>query len=118
MTNRHLTADEQADARAAYNAIGRLYGSLSPTPVLAEACLLIGNAIDHNTTDGKPLRTERAPTKDDIGKRVKVRWAADSHWCEGGVFIGLDRKGRFVVQSDICDRLSLWRFCIIEEAAQ
>jgi hypothetical protein len=118
LTNRPLTAHEQADARAAYNAIGRLYSAVGHTATLGLACAFLGSLIDSNTTDGKPLRTERAPTKDDAGKRVKVRSSADSHWCDGGVFIGFDRKGRFVVQSDICDKISLWRFCIIDDAAQ
>ena len=116
MTNRPLTAHEQADARAAYNAIGRTRW-LADTYTLNTMLVLYADAIDHNTTDGKPLHTDRAPSKDDIGRRVKVRSSADSHWCDG-VFVGFDRKGRFVVQSDICDKISLWRFCIIDEAAQ
>ena len=118
MTNRQLTAHEQADARAAYNAIGRLYSAVGHTATLGLACALLGSLIDHNTTDGKPLRTERAPTKDDIGKRVKVRESSSNGWICCRCFVGFDSTGKFVTELPT-GQLSHWKYCIIDkEAAQ
>jgi hypothetical protein len=119
LTQRPLTPSEQADARAAYNAIGRLYNATKASTLLVEASVFIDSLILHNTTDGKPLRTERVPTKDDIGKRVKVKRFGMRDWevCRTFVFVGFDRKGRYVVQSAACDLLSSWDCCIIDEGA-
>jgi hypothetical protein len=117
LTNRPLTPSEQADAREAYNAIGRLYSALGSTSTLAAACGLLGQVIDNNTTDGKPLRTERVPTKDDIGRRVKVRDCADEEWVVGRVFVGFLGK-QFVAGGNGC-LFATWNYCIIdEESAQ
>jgi hypothetical protein len=117
LTNRSLTPSEQADAREAYNAIGRLYRPLYVPTVLIEATRLLSNVIQHNTTDGKPLRTERVPTKEDIGRRVKVRDCADEEWVVGRVFVGFLGK-QFVAGGNGC-LFATWNYCIIdEEAAQ
>jgi hypothetical protein len=116
LTQRPLTPSEQADAREAYNAIGRLYNATKASTLLVEASVFIDSLILHNTTDGKPLRTERVPTKDDIGKRVKVRHHRTCSWNCGHEFVGF-RKSLFVTNKEgvFLD----WQFCIIdEEAAQ
>jgi hypothetical protein len=117
LTNRQLTAHEQADARAAYNAIGRLYSAVGHTATLGLACAFLGSLIDHNTTDGKPLRTERAPTKDDIGRRVKVRDHVNHSWEDRCVFVGFSPSGRFVAERRT-QNIAPWNYCIIDEEAQ
>jgi len=70
MTQRPLTAAELADARTAYNAIGKLYYALGfSAGDLVQASNMLANLVQNRTTDGKPLRTERAPTAADIGKQ-------------------------------------------------
>jgi hypothetical protein len=114
LTQRPLTASEQADARAAYNAIGRLYRPLYVPTVLIEATRLLSNVIQHNTTDGKPLRTERVPTAADIGRRVKVRESSSNGWICCRCFVGFDSTGKFVAELPT-GQLSHWRYCIIDE---
>jgi hypothetical protein len=119
LTQRLLTADELADARVAYNAIGRLYKPTNADDRLVEASVFIGSMVDNATTDGKPLRTERVPTASDIGKRVKVRNDALSGWADQVRFVGIANGARFVVQSTSTDCITDWQYCIIdEEAAQ
>ena len=116
MTNRPLTADELADARDAYNALGRLYSVLGQTSELAGACGLLGRVIDNATTDGKPLRTERVPTAADIGRAVKVRDSEDHAWERGHELVGF-RGSRYVTFGR--GHFLGWQYCIIdEEAAQ
>jgi len=118
LTQRPLTPSEQADAREAYNAIGRLYSALGSTSTLAAACGLLGQVIDNNTTDGKPLRTERVPTAADIGRRVKVRGWETQAWQRGSVFVGFSVERHFAVQMTD-GTIGIWNYCIIdEEAAQ
>ena len=124
MTQRPLTADEQADMKSIHDLIGRrreiLYAAAS-TSCVVEMSHATANAYEHATTDGKPLRTERVPTAADIGRRVKCKRFGMHDWevCHVFVFVGFDRKGRYVVQSAASDTLSFWDCCIIdEEAAQ
>jgi hypothetical protein len=117
LTQRPLTATELNDARTAYNAIGRLYSTIEATGALASACVFFSQIIQHATTDGKPLRSERVPTAADIGKAVKIKSAIENEWTGGCFFVGFARNGSFVVQASRCD--TLWKYCIIdEEAAQ
>jgi hypothetical protein len=69
MTQRPLTAAELEDARTAYNAIGKLYPATSAAIELCQASYFLTGLISNRTTDGKPPRSERVPTKDDIGKQ-------------------------------------------------
>jgi hypothetical protein len=118
MTQRPLTAAELEDARTAYNAIGRLYPATHAASELVTASDYLRRMITERTTDGKPLRSERVPTKDDIGKRVKVRSCIAMKWIEDRRLIGFRRDGLFVVESPK-GFLSEWEHCIIdEEAAQ
>jgi len=118
LTQRPLTAAEQELARAAYNAIGKLYMPTAAASELVRACCHISEMLQHNTTDGKPLRTERAPTKDDIGKRVKVRPSGVSpHWMTGFVLVGF-RDDFFVVHDPSGGYFSFFNCIIDEEAAQ
>jgi hypothetical protein len=118
LTQRLLTADELADARAAYNAIGRLYEPTGVANELVIAAHYLNQVITHNTTDGKPLRTERPPTAADIGKRVKVRDSDTCRWGGGYVFCGFNGE-RFVTVVTYLRRFEDWKYCIIdEEAAQ
>jgi hypothetical protein len=64
LTQRPLTAAELADARTAYNAIGKLYPATSAAIELCQASYFLTGLISNRTTDGKPLRSERVPTKD------------------------------------------------------
>jgi len=118
MTQRPLTAAELADARTAYNAIGRLYPATSAAIELCQASYFLTGLISNRTTDGKPLRSERVPTKDDIGRRVKVRRQGGDEWFDC-CLVGFEKSGRFVVQSLATDSITAWQYCIIdEEAAQ
>jgi hypothetical protein len=115
MTQRPLTATELADARTAYNTIGRTRW-LADTYTLNTLLVRYADAIDHKTTDGKPLRTERVPTAADIGKRV--RWKlleSDTGWTTGYVFCGFTLEGRPVVQKGTF--LHAVEVCIIDEDA-
>jgi hypothetical protein len=115
LTQRPLTPSEQADARAAYNAIGRLYNATKASTLLVEAAVFIDTLMLYNTTDGKPLRTERVPTAADIGRRVKVKDCAIGEWVDGRVLVGfLDKK--FVTGGN-GNLLATWNYCIIDEGA-
>ena len=120
MTQRPLTATELADARTAYNAIGKLYGVVAADPSrLIAACDLLADMYFNNTTDGKPLRTERVPTAADIGRQVKVKSAFDAQWYGNYRFVGFCYGPRFVVESVMSRQISDWQYCIVdEEAAQ
>jgi hypothetical protein len=119
MTQRPLTAAELADARTAYNAIGRLYPATSAAIELCQASYFLTGLIGNRTTDGKPLRTERVPTKEDIGRWVKVKSAFDAQWYGNYRFVGFCHGPRFVVESVMSRQISDWQYCIIdEEAAQ
>jgi hypothetical protein len=74
------------------------------------------DAIDHNTTDGKPLRTERVPTAADIGRRVKVRESSNLGWICCRCFAGFDSDGKFVAELPT-GQLSRWSYAIIDEEA-
>jgi hypothetical protein len=118
MTQRPLTAAELEDARAAYNAVGKLYPATHAATELVAASDYLRRMITERTTDGKPLRSERVPTAADIGKRVKVRSCIAMKWIEDRRLIGFRRDGLFVVESPK-GFLSEWEHCIIdEEAAQ
>jgi len=114
MTQRPLTAAELEDARTAYNAIGKLYPATSAATELVAASDYLRRMITERTTDGKPLRSERVPTKEDIGKRVKVRSCIAMKWIEDRRLIGFRRDGLFVVESPK-GFLSEWEHCIIDE---
>jgi hypothetical protein len=64
MTQRPLTDAELEDARTAYNAIGKLYPATHAATELVAASDYLRRMMTERTTDGKPLRTERVPTKD------------------------------------------------------
>jgi hypothetical protein len=118
MTQRLLTADELGICRSFYAIVGHMR-FLGDTYHLNMLLPQVADAIEHATTDGKPLRTERVPTAADIGKRVKVRRSMSEHWTDGCDLVGFEKSGRFVVQSSVTDSITAWQFCIIdEEAAQ
>jgi hypothetical protein len=114
LTQRPLTATELADARAAYNAIGKLYPATHAATELVAASDYLRRMMTERTTDGKPIRSERVPTKDDIGKRVKVRRQGGDEWFDC-CLVGFEKSGRFVVQSLATDSITAWQYCIIDE---
>jgi hypothetical protein len=119
LTQRLLTADELADARTAYNAIGKLYKPTNADDRLVEASVFIGSMVDNATTDGKPLRKERPPTAADIGKRVKCKLLkSDACWSTADYrFVGFASDGLPVVE--LGSMIHAVQVCIIdEEAAQ
>ena len=119
MTQRPLTAAELAKAKQAYQLIGELYAATNVACELVEASNFLVQVVNHGTSDGKPLRTERVPTKDDIGKRVKVKSAFDAQWYGNYRFVGFCHGPRFVAESVMSRQISDWQYCIIdEEAAQ
>jgi hypothetical protein len=118
MTQRPLTAAELEDARTAYNAIGKLYPATHAATELVAASDYLRRMITERTTDSKPLRSERVPTKDDIGKRVKVRGWETQAWQRGSAFVGFSVGKNFAVQMTD-GTIGIWKYCIIdEEAAQ
>ena len=124
MTQRPLTAAELADARHAYTRIGKVRW-LADTYHLNMLLPQIDDAIRNRTTDGKPLRSERVPTKDDIGKPVKVRTSIETGWVSGWVsgwlFVGFSASGsgNFVAENKLTGQIGTFGDCIIdEEAAQ
>jgi len=118
MTQRPLTAAELAKAKQAYQLIGELYAATNVACVLAEASNFLVQVVNHATSDGQPLRTERVPTKEDIGKPVKVKSAFDAQWHRNYRFVGFCHGPRFAVESVMSRQISDWQYCIIEEAAQ
>jgi hypothetical protein len=118
MTQRPLTAAELADARVAYVKLGNLYNPTYCATEFVQACNLLARMMQNGTSDGQPLRTERVPTKDDIGKRVKVKSAFDAQWHRNYRFVGFCHGPRFAVESVMSRQISDWQYCIIEEAAQ
>ena len=117
MTQRPLTAAEQELARTAYNALGRLYKPTGAASDLVRACCYISEMLQHNTTDGKPLRAERVPTAADIGKPVKVRDCKSDEWFGGRRFVGFAIGLRFVAQGIASGQIKDWNYCIIDEEA-
>jgi hypothetical protein len=115
MTQRPLTAAEQELARTAYQANGKCYSFTNSASELVQACCFLTGVIQHNTTDGKPLRTERAPTKEDIGRWVKVKSAFDAQWYGNYRFVGFCHGPRFVVENMMSRQISDWQYCIIDE---
>jgi hypothetical protein len=113
MTQRPLTAAELEDAKVAYQVNGRMRW-LGDTYHLNMLLPQIADVISNRTTDGKPLRTERVPTKDDIGRRVKVRRQGGDEWFDC-CLVGFEKSGRFVVQSLATDSITAWQYCIIDE---
>jgi len=117
MTQRPLTAAELEDAKVAYQVNGRMRW-LGDTYHLNMLLPQIADVISNRTTDGKPLRSERVPTKDDIGKRVKVRGWETQAWQRGSAFVGFSVERHFAVQMTD-GTIGIWKYCIIdEEAAQ
>jgi hypothetical protein len=113
MTQRFLTAAELADARTAYNAIGKLYPATSAAIELVAASDYLRRMITERTTDGKPLRSERVPTAADIGKRVKVRHNGDSEWMHGRTLVGF--MSELFVTGGVGYGFATWSYCIIDE---
>jgi hypothetical protein len=75
--------------------------------------------MQNATADGKPLRTERAPTNEDIGRPVKVQPFPGGDWRSDWLFCGFCSKRRFVVENRKSGALGVFSRCIIiEEAAQ
>jgi hypothetical protein len=118
LTNRPLTADERISASAAYDELGHVRRWLADTSHLNQLLPQLVQSLANNTTDGKPLRTERAPTKDDIGRRVKVRGWESQSWSSGSTFVGFSVQKDFAVQMTD-GTIGIWKYCIIdEESAQ
>jgi hypothetical protein len=118
MTQRPLTAAELAKAKQAYQLMGELYAATNVARELVEASNFLVQVVSHRTTDGKPLRTERAPTKEDIGKRVKVRDNAALPWSSRNCRLaGILFDGTFIVETLL--GTEFFRYAILdEEAAQ
>jgi hypothetical protein len=76
LTNRPLTASELEDARVAYQVGGRMRW-LDDTYHLNMLLPQIADVIARRTTDGKPLRTERVPTKDDMVNHSGSKYLRD-----------------------------------------
>jgi hypothetical protein len=118
MTQRPLTAAELAKARHAYQLIGECYPFTNADCKLVDASNFLSLVVGNRTTDGKPLRTERVPTKDDIGRRVKVRPSGVSpHWMTGFVLVGF-RDDFFVVHDPSGGYFSFFNCIIDEEGGQ
>jgi hypothetical protein len=118
MTQRPLTAAELAKAKQAYQLIGELYAATNVACVLVEASNFLVQVINHGTSDGKPLRTERVPTAADIGRRVRCKDYNGSLTNRTFRFAGFMSDGAFVTESE-CGTINTWRYAIIdEEAAQ
>jgi hypothetical protein len=117
MTQRKLTADEQFKARRAYMDIGGLYGATDSAADLVQACCLLAGMIQNNTSDGKPLRTDRVPTAADVGKSVKVRSNERNAWWGPCYFVGIRRDGLFVVESP-SGGVTTWAICVIDQEAE
>jgi len=117
LTQRPLTAAELEDARTAYNAIGKLYYALGfSAGDLVQASNMLANVVQNRTTDGKPLRSERVPTKEDIGRRVKVRENAGLPWSSRNCRLaGILFDGTFIVET--ASGTEFWRYAIIDEDA-
>ncbi len=117
MTQRPLTAAELAKAKQAYQLMGELYAATNVACVLVEASNFLVQVVNHGTSDGKPLRTERVPTKEDIGRRVKVRENAGLPWSDRNYrFAGILFDGTFIVENE-CAGTEFWRYAIIDEDA-
>jgi hypothetical protein len=115
MTQRPLTAAELEDAKVAYQVNGRMRW-LGDTYHLNMLLPQIADVISNRTTDGKPLRSERAPTKDDIGRRVKVRENAGLPWSSRNCRLaGILFDGTFIVET--ASGTEFWRYAIIDEDA-
>jgi hypothetical protein len=118
MTQRPLTAAELAKAKQAYQLIGELYAATNVACVLVNASNFLVQVVNHGTSDGRPLKAERVPTKDDIGKRVKVRPSGvSSQWMTGFVLVGF-RDDFFVVYDPSGGYFSFFNCILDEEAAQ
>jgi hypothetical protein len=118
LTQRPLTAAELAKAKQAYQLIGELYAATNVARELVEASNFLVQVVNHRTSDGRPLRAERAPTKEDIGRRVKVRDNAGLPWSHRNYrFAGILFDGTFIVETLL--GTEFFRYAIIdEEAAQ
>jgi hypothetical protein len=117
LTQRPLTAAELADARTAYNAIGKLYPATSAAIELCQASYFLTGLIGNRTTDGKPLRSERVPTKEDIGRRVRCKDHESYEWTDDLLrLVGFMSDGGFATENEN-GTLMAWSYAIIDEEA-
>jgi hypothetical protein len=115
MTQRPLTAAELEDARTAYNAIGRLYPATHAATELVAASDYLRRMITERTTDGKPLRSERVPTKEDIGRRVRCKDHESYEWTDDLLrLVGFMSDGGFATENEN-GTLMAWSYAIIDE---
>jgi hypothetical protein len=116
LTQRPLTAAELADARTAYNAIGKLYYALGfSAGDLVQASNMLANLVQNRTTDGKPLRTERVPTAADIGRRVRCKDHESYEWTDDLLrLVGFMSDGGFATENEN-GTLMAWSYAIIDE---
>jgi hypothetical protein len=115
MTQRKLTADEQKLAYNLLHALNRAALLINTRRSATAMIDHIGGMVRNGTSDGK-VQAERVPTAADIGRRVKVRLAAESEYSKGGWFVGFDKGGWHVIESS-CHNLSSWKYCVIDQEA-
>jgi hypothetical protein len=115
LTQRKLTEAELTNAREAYLRIGRLYKATNSNWELVRACCLLCSMIQNGTSDGNPpIQVGRVPTAADIGKRVKVRSSAASHWSTDSLRLaGILANGHFVVEKND-GAIRIWDFATID----
>jgi len=114
LAQRPLTAAELAKAKQAYQLIGELYAATNVACVLVEASNFLVQVVNHGTSDGNPLRAERVPTKDDIGRRVKVRDNASLPWSDRNCRLaGILFDGTFIVETLL--GTEFFRYATIDE---
>jgi len=117
LTQRPLTAAERTKIASAYRELGSIRSMFGDEQMTVnDLCVELSERIWHNTTDGKPLRTERVPTNEDIGKRVKVRPSGvSSRWMTGFVLVCF--RDDFFVVHDPSGGYFSFSNCIIDEEA-
>jgi hypothetical protein len=116
MTQRKLTAPELTAINTVYRQAGFIR-DLIENYVSTEFFPHLADMHDHNTSDGKPLRTDRVPTTADVGKSVKVRSNERNAWWGPCYFVGVRRDGLFVVETPI-GNVTTWAICVIDEEAE
>jgi hypothetical protein len=116
MTQRKLTAPELTAIDTVYRQAGFIRDLLDDH-VSTAFFTHLANMHDHQTSDGKPLRTDRVPTAADIGRRVKVRSNERNAWWGPCYFVGIRRDGLFVVESP-SGGVTTWAICVVDQEAE
>jgi hypothetical protein len=116
MTQRKLTAPELTAINTVYRQAGFIR-DLIENDITSDFFCNLAKKHDHQTSDGKPLRTDRVPTAADVGKSVKVRSNERNAWWGPCYFVGIRRDGLFVVESP-SGGVTTWAICVVDEEAE